>query len=123
MLFDYKVTTKAVKLYPEGLFFNDIYHLVRRQEQLFSRRHIFQCDLPLVHFFLTDYRHERHRLGIGITHLFLHLGCIRENLGTDTGSTHFRDQRQQLVFFLLAEIHEQQLRGLQRINRIKFQLV
>ena len=100
-----------------------INQFIQAHQLLFTGDHILQIDLGSLHLGLSDNGHIGDLLRIGIAHLLLHLGRLRIEFRTDTGLTDLSNQRQQVGLFLLSEVGKEQLGCLQRISRIKIQLV
>ena len=90
-----------------------------RHELLFARLHVLQRHLLRSNLVVAGEDDKGNLLGIGVRHLLLHLRAVRIDLGTNACLTNLSDDGQTVGRFLLAEVNEEHLGGVERILGIE----
>ena len=97
--------------------------LIGSDERLGASSHVLQGDLASGYLALTSEDHEGNLLLVGIRHLFLHLRCVGEELGTYTCLTHLGNDGQAVGGLCRTEVDEKHLCAGERALRIKVESV
>ena len=85
--------------------------------------HVLEGDFLRCHFGFADKGDERNLLGVGITHLLLHLHAVRVDFGTDACLTHLLKCLQAIVGFRRTKVDEEEHGGADSRLRVEIELV
>ena len=115
--------TLLEKLQQTRILLDSLNKLVGRNKALLASSHILESKLAFGNLRLAHKSHIRHLLGIGISHLLLHLNAVGEYLCAYACSTTLSKYRQAISHFLLAKIDEEKLGSVDSLLWIKVKTV
>ena len=92
-------------------------------QRLFAGSHVLESELAFSYLRFTSKSNKRHLLGIGISHLLLHLHTVGEDFCADACSTTLAKDRQAICRLLIAKVDEEQLRAIHSLLGIKVETI